>query len=310
MVKKTYRVRNWSDYNKALKRRGSITFWINEASTQHWYAEKDNRRGRPKVYADEAIEMCLVMRMLFHLPLRQCEGFVENIFKMLNLKLNVPSYTQLCRRQKTLRLKLKHPIDITRPIHVVIDATGLKLFGEGEWKVRQHGYTKHRMWRKFHAGIDVDTKQFVMMELTDNHVGENKKLHHLLSQYSGPISRVGADKGYDSYECHEIVGALGAESAILLQRRAKIRRRVKAGEIPLVRDNIVRRMRAVGRIQWKAEVQYHKRSLIENAFLRYKKLFGGKLRAISLENQKIETLIGCNILNTFSEMGMPISESV
>lgn len=304
MVKKAYRVRNWAQYNKALVQRGSVTFWINKNSMKQWYEKKNKRnaRGRPKIYSNIAIEACIVMKVLFKLAYRQCQGFVESICTALKLKIESPSYTQICRRQKELDIKLQH--QVKGPIHVVVDATGLKIFGEGEWKVRQHGYSKHRMWRKLHVGIDVESKEFVMVELTDNHIGESKLLKPLLDQYTDDLIKVGGDKGYDSYECHEAIGRRGAKSAILLQRKAKIRKRKNKDTEPLVRDDIVRRMRKVGRKRWKEEVSYHSRSLVENAFYRYKTILGGKLRSISIENQKIEALVGCNILNKFAQLGM------
>lgn len=304
MSKKDYRIRNWSQYNKALVQRGSITFWINEKTINHWYEPqaKMKVRGRPKTYSNIAIESCVVMKVLFKLAYRQCQGFLESLCKTLNMDVKSPSYTQICRRQKELDIKLKH--EIKGPIHVVLDATGLKIFGEGEWKVRQHGYSKRRMWRKLHVGIDVASKEFVMVELTDNHIGESKLLKPLLDQYKDDLTTVGGDKGYDSYECHEEVGRRGAKSAILLQRKAKIRKHKKKGTKTLVRDDIIRRMKEAGRKRWKEEVSYHSRSLVENAFYRFKTILGGKLRSISLENQKIEALIGCNIINKFTQLGM------
>lgn len=307
MDKKSYRVRNWHEYNRALKQRGSVTFWFNAETVSQWQAKSEKKKGRPKTYSEIAIEACITMRILFDLPYRQCEGFVEDLLRMMGLNIKTPSYTQICRRQKTLKMKLKHSVNTGEAIHVVVDATGLKIFGEGEWKVRQHGYTKHRMWRKLHVGIDVGSKEIVMMDLSDNHVGENKKLKNLLDQYEGPIDKVGGDKGYDSYACHETVGDRGAKSAILLQNKAKERKPLRDGEKPLVRDDIVRRMNEIGRDQWKEEAQYHKRSLVENTFFRFKTIFGGKLKSILMENQKIEALIGCNILNKFAEFGMPVS---
>lgn len=304
MAKKAYRVRNWPKYNKALVQRGSVTFWINENSIKQWYEKESKRksRGRPKTYSNIAIEACVVMKVLFKLTYRQCEGFIESICSTLKLKVRSPSYTQICRRQKELEIKLQHRVK--GPIHVVVDATGLKIFGEGEWKVRQHGYSKHRMWRKLHVGIDVASKEFVMVELTDNHIGESKLLKPLLDQYTDDLVKVGGDKGYDSYDCHETIGRRGAKSAILPQKKAKIRRRKNKETEALIRDDIVRRMRKVGRKRWKKEVSYHSRSLVENAFYRYKTILGGKLRSISIENQKIEALVGCNILNRFAQLGM------
>ena len=307
MDKKSYRVRNWGEYNRALKQRGSVTFWINEETASQWKAKKEKLKGRPKIYSEVAIEACVTMRVLFDLPYRQCEGFVRDLLHLMKLDIKSPTYTQICRRQKSLKTKLKHSVNLNEPIHIVVDATGLKIFGEGEWKVRQHGYTKRRMWRKLHVGIDVASKEIVTMELTDNHVGENKKLAGLLDQYEGVIDRVGGDKGYDSHDCHETVKKRGAESAILLQKKAKERRPLRDGEVPLVRDNIVRRMNEIGRDEWKKEAKYHQRSLVENTFFRYKTIFGDTLKSISMENQKVEALIGCNILNKFTQLGMPVS---
>lgn len=309
MAKKAYRVRNWGKYNKALVQRGSITFWINNDVAKSWYCSEQGHsdRGRPKVYSDRAIESCLIVRSIFNLPLRATQGLVESLFGLIKAKIKAPSYVQICRRQKTLDLKLKH--DVKGVIHVVVDGTGLKIFGEGEWKVRQHGYTKHRMWRKLHIGIDVKSQQIVMMELTDNHVGENKKLKGLLEQYSDGYTTVGGDKGYDSFDCHEQVGKYGAVSAINIQTDAKERQK-PSDKPPLVRDEIVRRIAEIGKEQWKQEVGYHCRSLIETAMFRFKTILGDKMRARHIENQKVEALIGCNILNAFARMGMPESYAV
>jgi hypothetical protein len=306
MAKKAYRVRNWNKYNKALVERGNITFWINEEIAKKWYAIKSEHmdRGRPKLYSDIAIEACFTLRVLFKLPLRAAQGLVESLFKMIGIKIKVPSYTQLCRRQKTFDLKLSH--SVKGKIHVVIDGSGLKIFGEGEWKVRQHGYTKRRMWRKLHIGIDVVTQQIVMMELTDNNIAENKKLKGLLDQYKEGYEKIGGDKGYDSYDCHEQVGKYGAISAINVREDAKERKR-REGEKSLVRDGIIRRIAEVGKEQWKKEVDYHSRSLVETAIFRYKTIFGNKMHARNIENQKVECLIGCNILNVFTRLGMPES---
>lgn len=309
MAKKAYRVRNWKHYNKALIQRGSITFWINEKIAKQWYNSEHNcsERGRPKVYSDTAIEACLIIRSLFKLPLRSTEGLLEGLLKMIGLKIKVPSYTQLCRRQKNLDLSLQH--NIKGRIHVVVDGTGLKIFGEGEWKVRQHGYTKHRMWRKLHIGIDEASQQIVMMELTDNKIGENKKFRGLLEQYKYGYDNIGGDKGYDSYDCHEAVGEYGAISSINTQDDAKERNK-KSDEKPLVRDEIVRRIAEVGKDQWKKEVNYHRRSLVETAIYRYKTILGNKMHARNIENQKVEALIGCNILNAFTRLGMPVSYAI
>lgn len=310
MSTRDYRVRNWGDYNKALVERGSITFWFNEDIIKGWYEPEhtSNGRGRPRRYSHLAIEICSTLRALYGLPYRSCQGFVSSLFAIMKLPVKTPSYSQICRRQKTLLLKLRHRVK--GRIHVVVDATGLKIFGEGEWKVRQHGYSKRRMWRKLHIGIDVASQEIVMMKLTDNHIGENKLLGELLDEYEDGYVRVGGDKGYDSYACHEEVGSRGAQSSILPQKKSKIRNRLDGKSQVLVRDNITRRIRKVGRKKWKEEVSYHKRSLVETAMYRYKTIFGGKMQSHKLENQQIEAMIKCNILNQFTRLGMPDSYAI
>lgn len=309
MAKKAYRVRNWKQYNKALVERGSVTFWVNEKVANNWYSSKiDNAtRGRPKIYSDIAIETCLILRVLFRKPLRAVEGLVKSLFTLMGIKISIPSYTQICRRQKSLNLQLKH--NVKGKIHVVVDGTGLKVFGEGEWKVRQHGYIKHRMWRKLHIGIDVTTQELVMMELTDNKIGESKKFKALLEQYKAGYEKIGGDKGYDSYDCHEHIGAYNAISAINIQENAKIPKR-RIHKTPRIREKIIQRISEIGKEEWKKEVGYHSRSLVETAFFRYKTTFGCKMHARSIENQKNEALICCNILNIFTRLGMPESYMV
>ncbi|MEM1244077.1 MAG: IS5 family transposase [Pseudomonadota bacterium] len=151
MVKKTYRVRNWHYYNKALVKRGSVTLWLEQASLAQWYEfTPTGERGRPKKYSDKAVELLLTLRQVFHLPLRQCQGFVKSLFELMKVRLDVMDYSRLSRRQSGVKLP-SLPVK-SLPIHLVIDASGLKVYGEGEWKVRRHGYSKHRTWRKLHIG--------------------------------------------------------------------------------------------------------------------------------------------------------------
>src|SRR3990167_3974300 len=150
----THPIRNWGDYNKALKRRGSITFWFDDDSLEQWHAcVPTGKRGRPYLYADIAIQCLLLIKSVFHLDFRKLEGFAASLVKLMNVAINIPSYTQMCRRQKSLAVDLSH-VPCQGPIHVLVDSTGLKVFGEGEWKVRQHGYSKRRTWRKLHLGVD------------------------------------------------------------------------------------------------------------------------------------------------------------
>lgn len=306
MAKKAYRVRNWREYNKALVARGSINLWIDKEIAKKWYAaEKNKKPGRPRTYSHLAIETCATLRVLYKLPYRTCQGFVMSIFTMLGIEIKTPSFSQICKRQKQLQSCLKH--SVKGPIFAVLDGTGLKVFGEGEWKVRQHGYTKRRRWRKLHLGIDEKSKEVVMMELTDNNIGDNKLFKPLLDQYKGAYYRIGGDKAYDSYECQEEVARRGAESAIPTQRKSRVRKPKYEAGTPLARDEVVRRIRKLGRKEWKKAVDYHRRSLVETTMFRYKTIMGDKLMSHTMENQKIEALLACNVLNKFTRLGMPES---
>ena len=307
MAKKAYRVRNWREYNKALVERGSITLWLNESVIGTWYAPEEERknRGRQRLYSDGAIECCALLRLWFNKPLRATQGLMISLLTLLKADLRVPSYSQISRRERTLATQLKY--SAKGAVHVVLDASGLKVFGEGEWKVRQHGYLKRRTWKKLHIGIDAETQEVVMMELTRNPMPDNKMLAILLDQYPHGITKVGGDKGYDSYDCHEEVGSRGAVSAINIQRRSKVRRLETDPGPPLVRDQIIRRVSEIGKKAWKEEIGYHRRSLVETSFFRFKTLFGCKLHAHSLENQKVEALVCCNMMNRFTQLGMPES---
>lgn len=307
MAKKAYRVRNWREYNKALVSRGSIYLWIDEDVAKQWYESepKKRKRGRPRTYSNLAIETCAILRVLYKLPYRNCQGFVMSIFKLMGLAINTPSYSQICKRQSQIELSLKHKVK--GPIHAILDGTGLKIFGEGEWKVRQHGYSKRRRWRKLHIGIDAKSKEIVMAELTDNNIGENKLFKDLLNQYEPGCYRIGGDKAYDSFECQEEVARRGAESAIPPQKKSRIRKSKYEAGATLGRDDVVRRVRKLGLKKWKKEVDYNRRSLVETTMFRYKTIIGRKLMSYGMENQRAEALLACNILNKFAQLGLPES---
>ena len=150
--KPIYRIRNWKQYNDALVRRGSLTLWVDRATLQAWRYQGPPQRGAQFRYSDTAIQCVLTLRSVYHLPLRATEGFARSIFGLMGLDLAVPDYSTLCRRAKTLQITLPKKAD--GPLHLVIDSTGLKVYGEGEWKVRQHGYSKRRTWIKLHLAID------------------------------------------------------------------------------------------------------------------------------------------------------------
>lgn len=145
----TYRTTNWHDYNAALARRGSLAIWF-DPETQ-WLAAPTGKRGRQPVFTDAAIQACLTLKALFGLPLRQTTGMVASLLELAGLNWPVPDFSTLCRRQKTLTVHIPYRPS-TGALHLLIDSTGVKAEGDGEWLARKHGPSKPRDWRKVHLG--------------------------------------------------------------------------------------------------------------------------------------------------------------
>ena len=310
MKKVRYKVRNWREYNKALKNRYSFTLWLNDEVRAGWIAEPTGRRGAPLVYSDMAIQSCLTIRVLLRLPLRGCEGILRSIASLLGLaKLPMPDYSTLSRRGKTLKVRL--PLAPKKGgVHMVVDSTGLKLYGEGEWKVRIHGKSKRRTWRKLHIGVDEATGEILVSALTTADVSDGEALPEMLREVDAPVTKVSGDGAYDHREDYAAIAALGAEALIPPREGARIWRHGNSRNAPLERDRHLRRIREVGRRQWKLESGYSRRSLAETAFSRIKRFFGDRLRARDFENQATEAFLGVRALNIMTAAGMPQSYPV
>jgi hypothetical protein len=213
-TKTPYRVRNWGEYNQSLVKRGSLTLWISEEVIDAWInPQLSGKRGASDYYSDLAIECMLTLRAVYHLPLRQTEGLMCSVIEAMHLEIESADYTTLCRRGKRLGVSLK-PSASEGARHIVIDSTGVKVYGEGEWKVRQHGVSKRRTWRKVHLGIDVDTQEIVAVEVTTNDVGDCEVLPALLEQIDDEVAAVGADGAYDTAEVYQAIQKHGARSVI------------------------------------------------------------------------------------------------
>jgi hypothetical protein len=306
--KKTYRIRNWKNYNKALVKRGSLTLYFDENAINNWHNrdEPNNKRGRPKEYTDTAITCMLTIRSVFDLPLRATQGLTMSLIELMELTIRAADYTTLCKRQNNLEIGLeryKHG----GKIYGVFDATGLKIFGEGEWKVRQHSYSKRRTWRKLHLGINEQTKEIIAAALTTNNVSDGEVLPNLIDQIDESISQVSGDGAYDSFDNHNLLNQRGIKITIPPQKNAKIRQHGNNKVPPLSRDEIIRDIRKLGRAEWKKQSGYHRRSIAETTMFRFKKIFGEKLKSILVDNQAVEAFIKCNILNKMTSLGMPES---
>jgi len=295
--------RRWSHYNSSLIKRGSLTLWFDEQSIGAWHqAGKTGKAGRPYQYSELAICCGLTIKNIYHLPLRAAQGFIQSLIQLLKLPIQAPNYSTLCRRQKGLKVRLQALPK--KDVNLVVDSTGLKVYGEGEWKVKQHGYSKRRTWRKVHIAVDPASLEIHACLLSSNDVSDGEALAPLLSQIEGHISLVAADGAYDQGKCYRILKERGTKAIIPPRPNAKIQQHGNHKKPPLVRDENLRAIRKVGRKRWKIEVGYHKRSLAETSMYRFKQLFTDKLCARLFENQATEAFSKCQILNRMIQVGL------
>lgn len=317
-----YRLDNWSQYNRALVRRGSLSVWISEEAADQWRYDGPPQWGTDPVYSDFAIETCLRLRLVYDLPLRQTQGFVASLFELMDLDLPVPDYSTLSRRAQDLSVDLRaeqadepggDQQNEDEPRHIVIDSTGLKVYGEGEWKQRTHGKSKRRTWRKLHISLDPETGEITAERLTGNDKHDCSQVEPLLQETVetyGPVRQVGGDGAYDKWKSYRAIEAVDALPVIPPQKNAKINKHGNCKGAPLPRDEAIRYIRRHGRAKWKRMHGYHLRSLVETGIYRFKRLIGRVLRARSFSGQRTETRLGCQILNRMLALGRPESYAV
>jgi len=220
-----YKPCDWCNYNKALLERGRLTLWFDLEDIQKWYASNDNLTGSgsTRTYSDWAIEMLHVFRFIFNMPLRAVAGFAESLFELMKIDLIVPHYSTLCRRLGHLSIELVNTLSRNEAIHLPLDSTGLKVYGEGEWKVRQHGYTKRRTWRKVHIAIDVNSQQIMNVVVSTNDFKDNEVIGKLLNGIEQPIGAIYADGAYDANNVYAACDKEEAKAVIPPRKDAKIK---------------------------------------------------------------------------------------
>ena len=314
-TKKVYRVSNWAAYNQALVQRGNLTVWLDEAVLAGWHACGPPQRGAQFVYSDRAIETALTFRLLFNLPLRQTQGFMTSLMALLGVDLAVPTYSTLSRRQAHLSIAL--PLRPAQgPIHLVVDSTGLKVYGESEWKVRVHGWSTRRTWRKLHMGFNAETGEVVAQTLTEAKCDDASQAKPLMEQTPVDIGRFYGDGGYDRWKVHRLLAyppaaqAAPIEAVIPPQKNATTRKAKRRYRHIEARNQRVEAIEGMGRKRWKKQVGYHRRSLAETGVARYKRIIGPKLRARALPQQQSEARLGCSILNRMIHLGKPETYTV
>ena len=216
-AKKKYRVTNWCGYNESLRNRGDLTVWITGDARKHWAAPRRRSRGGQPRYSDLAITMCLTLGMVYRLPLRQTQGLIRSISKLMLLEISVPDFSTLSRRGRGLSLPARPKIKITDPVHLAIDSTGLKVFDEGEWLQSKYNVkAKRKRWRKLHLGLNLVTGDIVCSDLTLDDVGDPTVLPDLLNQIGTPVSRFIADGAYDGAPTSDLLKARFGEAVEII----------------------------------------------------------------------------------------------
>lgn len=308
--KSLYRVKNWSAYDQALVQRGSLTFWLSDDFAQTWEHCGEKQRGAQFTYSAQALETMLTVKEVFHLTNRQVEGFMRSLFELLHLALPVPDHSTVSRRGKTLKVKL--PKKARGHLNIVMDSTGLKIYGEGEWKVRTHGKSKRRTWRKLHLGIDAASGEIQAAGLTENNISDDEMASTLLQQITPPIATFAADGSYDKRKVYASLQFHAPTARVLIppRKNARIWQHGNTRAERLKRDENLRYIRQHGRTGWKRASGYHVRSLAETTMFRIKTIFGDTLSARLIETQSTQALTRCAALNRMTHLGMPQSYKV
>jgi hypothetical protein len=306
-TQKRYRVRNWRDYDRSLQSRGDLTLWFSEEGIKAWRQRGRRSPGGRRVYADTAIETALTVRLVYGLALRQTEGFLRSVCRMLELDLPVPDHSTLSRRASRLgKLRLRRR-DVTGPIHVLIDSTGVRVHAG---KLSQP--PRNRAWRKLHLAVDARSGAIAAMELTSRRVHDSRQVPQLLNQVAAGLASFSADGAYDTERVYESVATHAAARGRVMPRTlippSKPAQLVVAPTAAMKqRNRNLRSVRKLGRRRWHAESGYSRRSLVETAMFRFKHILGRRLRARNTAGQEVEALIACRILNRMTELGMPDS---
>jgi hypothetical protein len=308
MAKQIFKLKNWSMYNKSLVERGNVNFWLPENIGNKWsHNIVIKQKGGQKKYSDLSIMTCLIIRTIFNLTLRSTEGFVQSILDINYTGLKCPDYSIISRRAQSLDIEIPH-LPKNGPIDVVIDSTGFKIYGEGEWKVRQHGHSKRRSWTKLHIGVNPKTHEIVSGVVTSNKTTDDKVLPKILKNIDFHVDSVIADGAYDKKDCYDFIKYIGAIPIIPPRKDAVISNDCKL----IVRNFIIEYINRLGggnnaKKTWKVNSGYHKRSIAETAMFRLKQIFPDRLKSRKLNTQEVELKIRIAALNKMTFNGMPDS---
>lgn len=309
--KMKFKVTNWSQYEAGLRQRGSLTLWMTPEALSSWPAPKRTTRGGQPRYSDLAIETALTLGRVFGLRLSQTEGFLASVLQLMGLGLAAPDHSTLSRRagkrqSPDRRQDDRSCVPAKGPIHVLIDSTGLQVYGAGQWLEEKHGVKSRRRWRKLHLALDADSGDIIAHVMTDMKAGDASQVEPLLDQIEMPIGQFTADGAYDGNPTYEVVARHSADAAVVIPPRSNALERPDSHP-PSQRDRHIEAINADGRMKWQIATSYGKRSLVETAIGRYKSIIGRRLRARSFAAQLTEVAIGCAVLNRMLACARPKS---
>ncbi|UIK01180.1 IS5 family transposase (plasmid) [Rhizobium leguminosarum] len=308
IAKQKFHVTNWPAYNESLRQRGDLTVWVSEEVLSLWAAPRRTSRGGQPKYSDLAITLCLTLRVVYRQALRQTQGLMRSVAALMGLDIAVPDLSTLSRRSKGLALpSTKSRTKTSGPVHLVVDSTGLKVFGEGEWLENKHNAgSKRKRWRKLHLGLNLVSGEIVCSDLTTDDVGDPTALPDLLGQIDAPVARFVADGAYDGAPTRDLLAErFGEIVAVIIPppRTAVASPQSVLGQF--VRDRHIAEIQTSGRMAWQKSTGYNQRSRVETQVGRWKAVIGPKLKARHFDNQKTEAKIGVRVLNQMTELGRP-----
>jgi hypothetical protein len=303
------RVTNWSEYNEALRQRGSLTVWFTDEAIAAWKAAPRTTPGGQPHYSDLAMTTALTLRAVFHLALRQAEGLIGSVLQRLGVDLPVPDFSTLSRRAQRLELPAQ-----TRaaggPIHLLVDSSGLKLGGPGEWLVEKHGTRKRRSWRKLHIGFDAVTGRIVASLLTDRDVDDASQVDPLLDQITEPVEVFMGDGGYDRTNVYTALDERHPDVMVIVPPRADAVLSATADTNPTQRDRHIQAITGKGRMAWQRDSGYNERARVEGQCARWKQVIGDGLRFHSDQARATEVAVAASVLNRMLDLGCPSSVRV
>jgi hypothetical protein len=301
-----YRVTNWAEYDAGLRQRGSLTVWFSEEAIAAWRAEPRITRGGQAHYSALAIRTALTLRAVFRLALRQTEGLIGSILKLLGLDLAVPDHSTLSRRAETLEVP-RPCASSGGPVHLLVDSTGLRLCGPGEWLIEKHGTRRRRDWRKLHIGVDAGTGQIFASELTSSDIDDGSQVEPLLDQITGPLASFIGDGAYDQAGIYGTVAERHPDADVIVPPRSTAVPSDMTEGTPTQRDRHLQSITEHGRLGWQKRSGYNRRALVETAISRLKRVIEDALRSRTDRRRATEVNVAVHALNRMLTFGRPKS---